>query len=202
MIADFSHGLRGNPCALRRTDGVLVRLPVRRWHAPASGADRWLLDRCTGPTLDLGCGPGRLVTALGERGLPALGVDVSPDAVSRTLSRGGTALRRDVLGRLPAEGRWAHVLLADGNIGIGGNPARLLHRAKTLLQPGGTVLVELDPTGGLWCGAGRLEGVDTVSPWFPWAQGGRSALPLLAAGAGLAVTALRFGRRTFAELSA
>ncbi|WP_246281597.1 class I SAM-dependent methyltransferase [Fodinicola acaciae] len=164
MIADFSHGLRGNPCALRRTDGVLIRLPVRRWHAPARGADRWLLDRCTGPTLDLGCGPGRLVTALAERGLPALGVDISADAVERTLFRGGTALRRDALGRLPAEGRWSHVLLADGNIGIGGDPAQLLRRAKVLLRPKGTVLLELDPIGGLWRGAGRLEASGVVGP--------------------------------------
>ena len=54
-------------------------------------------------------------------------------------------VRRDVLGPLPGEGTWDHVLLADGNIGIGGDPLRLLHRAAHLLRPGGTVLVETDP---------------------------------------------------------
>ena len=31
-------------------------------------------------------------------------------------------LRRDLFAPLPGEGRWHHVLLADGNIGIGGDP--------------------------------------------------------------------------------
>ena len=37
------------------------------------------------------------------------------------------------------------MLLADGNIGIGGRPARLLQRCAQLLAPGGQILVEAEP---------------------------------------------------------
>ena len=41
---------------------------------------------------------------------------------------GGPALVRSVFETLPGEGRWDTVLLMDGNIGIGGDPAALLGR--------------------------------------------------------------------------
>nr|WP_246122422.1 class I SAM-dependent methyltransferase [Actinoallomurus bryophytorum] len=40
-----------------------------------------MLKHCHGPTIDLGCGPGRLVQALTARGVRALGIDTSPWAV-------------------------------------------------------------------------------------------------------------------------
>ncbi len=134
-------------------DGVAVRvdgaagdlvLDAARWSSDPDGVDQLVLSRCEAPVLDLGCGPGRLVTAAGERGLAALGVDVSRRAVELTRERGGSVLRRTVQGRLPAEGRWGTVLLVDGNIGIGGDPAAMLVRSRRLLRPGGLLLVEAD----------------------------------------------------------
>jgi SAM-dependent methyltransferase len=140
LIAGFDPALAGATARLVRSDGVEVELSVHRWRDPAAGEDRWLLDRCAGSTLDLGCGPGRLVEALLARGLPALGVDVSTVAEAACRRRRVPMVRRDVFAPLPAEGQWDHALLADGNIGIGG----------------GTVLVE---TGGrpeeLWRGTAR-----------------------------------------------
>ncbi|WP_279582352.1 hypothetical protein [Fodinicola feengrottensis] len=118
----------------------------------------------------------------------------------RTLSRGGMALHRDALTRLPGEGRWRHVLLADGNIGIGGDPVRLLSRVADLLEPGGTALAELSSNGGLWRGGARLESPDSVSPWFPWAQVDLRSIPTIAAAAGFTVRSVRRGLRAFAEL--
>ena len=85
-----------------------------------------MLARCEAPVLDVGCGPGRLVGALNARGVPALGIDISARAVEQARGRGAMALRRAVEQPVPAEGRWGTVLLADGNIGIGGDPAALL----------------------------------------------------------------------------
>ena len=45
------------------------------------------------------------------------------------MRRGGAALRRDVFAPLPGEGRWYTALLADGNVGIGGDPVALLQPA-------------------------------------------------------------------------
>lgn len=192
---------------LVHTDGRRDLLPVRRWHGPPEPAIESLAARCDGPTIDLGCGPGRLTRALAQRGLVALGVDISAEAVRLTQGRGVVALRRDVFDPLPGEGRWAHALLVDGNIGIGGDPVRLLRRCAALLAADGTLLVEVEPPGaGLWQGqAYVLSGAsgDGVrqGPTFPWARVGADVLAGTAAAAGLRVAdRLRFGTRWFAEL--
>ncbi|WP_328416042.1 class I SAM-dependent methyltransferase [Micromonospora sp. NBC_00389] len=190
-------------------DGVRSRLPVRRWHGPAEPAVTAVVARCVGPTLDLGCGPGRLTVALARAGLTAVGVDVSAHAVRLTRARGAVALRRNLFDPLPSEGRWAHAVLIDGNIGIGGDPVALLHRCRTLLGPDGTVLVELEPPGaGFWQGharvaatypAGRLR----LGPPFRWARLDAHVVHQVAGAAGLAVRELfPRGRRWFGELTA
>ncbi|MET8451110.1 class I SAM-dependent methyltransferase [Streptomyces sp. NPDC005209] len=127
-----------------RTPGAAELLPldVERWCATPTAADIGVLRRCTGPVLDVGCGPGRLVAALTARGVAALGVDVSPTAVERTRRHGGAALQRSVFERLPGEGSWGTALLMDGNVGIGGDPVALLARLRGLVRPGGRLLVE------------------------------------------------------------
>jgi hypothetical protein len=168
QLSPFDNALRAEHCVLELADGARISLPVARWHAAADDADELLLDRCAGPTLDIGCGPGRLTIALGARGVPVLGVDVSPVAVRLTRRGGGAALQRDVFGRMPGVGRWRHTVLADGNIGIGGDPFALLRRVAALLDVGGTALVEVAAPGtGLLRTPVRLA--DGDESWFPWA---------------------------------
>jgi len=188
----FDDALRGLPCSLAHDDGSHTLLPVDRWRALPGAADEALLLRgCTGPTVDVGCGPGRLVAALSVRGVMALGIDVSPLAVALTRSRGAMALHRDVHDRLPGEGRWRHVLLADGNIGIGGDPARLLRRAGELLLRGGTVLAEVEPPGsGVRCGSARLVHHDVAGPSFPWCRVSADAATVVADAADLRLLAV------------
>ncbi|TDB71672.1 bifunctional 2-polyprenyl-6-hydroxyphenol methylase/3-demethylubiquinol 3-O-methyltransferase UbiG [Micromonospora sp. KC723] len=184
-------------------DGVRRRLAVDRWHGPAEPATGPVVARCAGPTLDLGCGPGRLTVALTRAGLTALGVDVSARAVALTRARGAVAVRADLFDRLPAEGRWAHVVLLDGNIGIGGDPVALLSRCRSLLGPAGTVLVELDPPGaGSWQGLAHVVSGRDRGPVFRWARLDAGAVHDTATRAGLAVREVfRAGRRWFAGLA-
>lgn len=199
MIA-FEPGLLGQRCWLELANGTRIALPVERWRARPQGGDELLLRHCTGPTLDVGCGPGRLTGELVHRGVVALGVDVSAVAVRLTRAKGAPAIRRDVFGRLPGEGRWRHVLLADGNVGIGGNPVRLLRRAAELLRAGGSALVEIDPPGsGLRRDLVRVSG--SRSGWFSWAWLGADAVDRTAHEAGLATRWIRpLAGRWFAEL--
>ena len=206
-LSPFDNALRtdliANRCVLELAGGERITLPVARWHAAADAADELLLGRCTGPTLDVGCGPGRLTVAIGARGIPVLGVDVSPVAVRLTRRRGGPALRRDVFDRIPAAGRWHHVLLADGNIGIGGDPLTLLRRVGELLAVDGTALVEVAAPGtGLLCAPARLAGPEPEAAWFPWAMLDAEAIAEPAAEAGFAVAwhGARSGR-WFVELA-
>jgi len=201
VSTDFDAALTGRPAQLLGDDGRVLAVASHRWQRPADRGDRWMLQRCAGPTVDMGCGPGRLVAALVEQGVPTLGVDCSPSAVRQTHSRGGLVLHRDVFDRLPAEGRWHHVLLADGNIGIGGDPLALLHRCAALLRLGGTVLVETAaPGAGLWRGRARLVVDASAGRWFPWAVVGLPELAALAEQAGLRAQDRHHGERSFLEL--
>jgi SAM-dependent methyltransferase len=202
--APFDAALSGLATRLQLADGRTISLHPARWHRKPDRADRWLLSRCQGATIDLGCGPGRLVRALIDRGLVALGVDSSAHAIEHCADRGAPVVRSDLFGALPDEGNWCHVLLVDGNIGIGGDPLVLLRRAVALLGAGGSVLIETAaPRAGLWHGGGRLcAGADAdTGPWFPWATVGLDALPALARSADLRLVAThRARRRYFAEL--
>ncbi|KUN89181.1 class I SAM-dependent methyltransferase [Streptomyces griseoruber] len=170
------HAGRG-PLFLRRADGWLLPLEVERWCARADAVDLAVLDRCEGTVLDVGCGPGRLVAELTARGRTALGIDVSEAAVDHTIRLGGQALRRSVFEPLPGEGRWGTVLLMDGNIGIGGDPAALLERAARLLRPGGLLLaetaaVDVDERVHVHLTDARAA----IGSPFPWARLGTAAL--------------------------
>ncbi|GIG07413.1 methyltransferase domain-containing protein [Catellatospora coxensis] len=180
---------RGGDGALRLVDpaGTLLRhVDTGAWHGDPTSGDSGMLARCTGPTLDVGCGPGRLAAALARSGVPALGIDVSPAAVRLARARGAHAMVQDVFAPLPDDRRWQHALLADGNIGIGGDPARLLARCRELLGPGGTVLAEVEPPGRPgWRGRVALTDTRRTSDPFPWAVVGLDDLGQLAEQAGL-----------------
>ena len=115
--------------------------------------------------LDVGCGPGRLLAALAAEGRAATGIDISPVAVRLARRRGGQAICASVFSPLLEAGAWRSVLLLDGNVGIGGDPERLLARVAELLTPGGEAIVEVEPPGGGATVLGvRLEGAGAVGP--------------------------------------
>lgn len=173
---------------LRTADGRGLPLQILRWCGPPDAADDELLRRCRGPVLDVGCGPGRLTVALAGRGVPVLGVDISRAAVALVRGAGAPALRRSVFDPLPGQGRWATVLLADGNIGIGGQPARLLHRCAQLLAPGGRILIEAESGNVDEQITGWFEHPDgRRGPVFPWARLGAAAALRAVAAADLRV---------------
>ena len=176
---------------LRADTGEALDLNPRRWHDPATVEEVEVLALVDGPVIDLGCGPGRLVVSLASRGIPALGVDSSPAAVALARLRGATVLDRDLFGPLPGEGRWATALLFDGNVGIGGDPVRLLARCRALARGTGKVIVEVEPPGRGWRRLeARLELKGRRTAPFAWAVVGADAIADLAHAAGLRLAAL------------
>lgn len=179
------------PLWLVGADGGRARLPVERWSAPLDDVDREILRGCAGPTLDVGCGPGRIAGALAATGIAVLGIDVNPSAARHTARRGAGVLCRSVFDPLPGEGRWSHVLLLDGNIGIGGEPAILLDRCRDLVHSLGEIVVEVEPAEIDFRTAARLEDDAGTSAPFSWARVGARALQRAAAAVGLSITGER-----------
>ena len=182
----YGDALRGEACTVR---GILPGdqvLPVRDWVRPVSHADRALLGHCRGATIDVGCGPGRMSAHLAASGHVVLGVDIVLEAVEQARRRGVAALRRNAFDTLPGEGRWDTVLLADGNIGIGGAPVRLLRRAVELLNSAGRVVCDLAAPGtGVRNHDVRLVTDVKRSRPFPWTEVGPESIRQLAEDAGL-----------------
>lgn len=180
----------GEPLRLWHEDGRLVTLDIERWLAPADHVDADVLTRARAPVLDVGCGPGRILAHLTDRGMLSMGIDIAVAAVSLSRSRGLNALRRSVFARLPGEGRWASVLLLDGNIGIGGDPAALLARARQLLAPTGRVIVETHTDHDVHeqCTVRFTHTGEPIGPSFPWAHVGPTHCARYGRLAGFAVT--------------
>ena len=93
----FDHLYAGITMSCDASDERILPLDVTRWSAPADEVDQLVVSRCHGPVLDLGCGPGRMVQALNEAGVPALGVDMSAMAVQEARSRGALAARASTI---------------------------------------------------------------------------------------------------------
>lgn len=174
-----------------------------RWMAAADDVDRALLATERGPILDIGCGPGRMVEAGIALGHVALGIDVSPAAVTVARKAGLPVLRRTIFERLPRERHWGTALLLDGNIGIGGDPVRLLTRCRELLSRTGAVIVEASPRDDADSifSAHVVDDHGRASSEFPWAEVGTDAMTRHAASAGLQVEQVwRIDGRVFTRL--
>jgi SAM-dependent methyltransferase len=190
--AVFSRALRGHPCSVVGIFDLPQPLPMDSWTREADESDHLLLDECVGATVDIGCGPGRLSARLVELGHTVLGIDVVHEAVRRTRDRGASAIVRDVYDTLPGEGRWETALLADGNIGISGDPVGLLRRVSELLHPRGRVVVEVGSPGtGLHTVWATLECDQTRSRPFRWSMVGADVIHEIADKAGMTVSDLR-----------
>jgi len=112
--------------------------------------DRQILDRFAerlrgrGVVCDMGCGPGQIGRYLADRGLPVMGVDLSPGMVARA-----AALNPDIAFRVgdmaaldEPDGAWAGIAAFYSIIHI--PPAEVvaaLAEMRRVLQPGGLLLL-------------------------------------------------------------
>jgi SAM-dependent methyltransferase len=182
-------------------DGSRRRLPIGRWLGTPDAVEQEVLGRAIGPVLDIGCGVGRHVVALGRRGVRAVGIEISTVAAAIARERGAEVIQGSIFDQSLAP-VWATILLLDGNIGIGGDACRLLAHAAALSKPGGRILVELEPPASASPARRvRLEDARLVSHWMPWHFVAVEEIDELAVAAGLRVEdRWRAGERWFAEL--
>lgn len=215
-LLDYQAGRRGEVFTIRRDDGHTDRHDPALYFAPEPYAherdllDEALLDDALGPVLDVGCGAGRTLLWLEERGLAATGVDLSEGAVAVCRRRGCRDVRRiDAMAGLEAArdaAPFRTAVLFGNNVGIGGTregSEALLRRIAEAMAPGGRLLVTaLDiarteaphhlayhernrragrPRGEIRM---RFEYRGSLGPWIPWFHPEPSELQELAAAAG------------------
>ncbi len=120
------------------------------------------LGLCHGRTLDIGAGAGSHALLLQNRNISVTALDISPGAVA-VMQRRGVADARcaDVFGFVAGTETYDTLLLLMNGIGVAGTLDgldRFLARAKTLLRPGGQILLDSsdilymfeDEEGGVW----------------------------------------------------
>jgi SAM-dependent methyltransferase len=183
---------------------AVTALSLDDWSHPADEVDRAMLDLCVGSTLDVGCGPGRLTEELAARGHVTMGIDLTCQAVGQAAARGVAALHRDVFDPIPGEGRWMTALLADGNVGIGGDPVSLLDRVRRLIDPRGRIVAEVAPAEvPAFNGIATLSQGGEVMRSFGWSVVGLDGIDAAARAAGLVTREIhRFGDRRVVVLEA
>lgn len=102
------------------------------------------LEASKGSVLDVGAGAGSHSLALQERGQEVTALDISAGAVAVMQQRGvKRVLHQDVLAL--QEQQYDTLLMLMNGIGIAGNLVgleRFLEHAKTILKPGGQILLE------------------------------------------------------------
>lgn len=112
--------------------------------------DRALLDcfaeqvRGKGPVADVGCGPGQVARYLAERGMPALGIDLSPEmvAVARRLSPSISFAQGDMLALDAEEGAWGGIVAFYAIVHLAPEEvSRAFAEFGRVLRPGGLLLV-------------------------------------------------------------
>jgi SAM-dependent methyltransferase len=155
LIAELENRMEGRVLMLEVDDGrsVPAMHPREFFLEPAAWAwwERDLLADLRGPALDLGCGAGRHLTHLQDRGLTVTGVDVSPGAVEVCRRRGAQDVRLADLRTPPDDHHWRAVLMMCGNFGLAGGwdeTRALLSDLHRLCAPGAALIADsVDPTG-------------------------------------------------------
>jgi SAM-dependent methyltransferase len=129
---------------IERDDGFIGAGDAARYFG---GADSWspreaaVLPYARGRILDVGCGAGRLMTTLRERGLEAEGIDPSPGAVAVCRDRGLNASVGDI--DRPPAGPFDTFMLFGSNLSLLGSPTLAPGRLAALAAsaaPGARIL--------------------------------------------------------------
>lgn len=122
----------------------------------------------TGSVLDLGCGSGRLTTALADRGWQATGIDTSEGQLRRARKRTEQVDWRlaDMDEPLDWPAETFDAVVSRCALMIARDPAATLREARRVLRPGGRVVTAVwaTPDRNLWFAGPRAAVGDALGP--------------------------------------
>ena len=204
----YDRALDGERCWVRHDDGRVDRLPVRSWLGGRNADERFdnaVVGAVRRPDDRLGLRSWTFGGTPGRSGACLHSASISPPPPSRW--RAAAAPRHFAATcsiRCQGQAGGRRCCLADGNVGLGGDPWRILRRAGELLRHGGRCVAEFDSAvEGIYTGWVRLESSCAIGPWFQWASVGIDCAARLADDVGFAVVGIHpIGRRVVASLAA
>lgn len=163
-LLDYLHGNYSEDITTHSSLGDEDEMPLPylfRNQNQMPGLEKKALKQCKGKVLDIGCGAGSHSLYLQKKGFEVTALDRSPGAIAVCRERGiQQTVQSDFLSY--TEGNYDTLLMLMNGIGIAGTLPQLgplLQHAKTLLAPGGQLLMdssdiiymfEMDDDGGRW----------------------------------------------------
>ncbi len=153
----------GYPASRRYGLGKTLRrlaLYPEYWHLRFSGRDI-IPFRGEGRILDVGCGPGKLLRVLRERGWDCYGLDFSSVAVEHARNNHGLNVKLGDLCEAAYKDNFFDVVLFNHSLEHMYNPVEVLKEAHRILKPGGVLLIYIP-------NAGSFEAHVFGKWWLPW----------------------------------
>jgi SAM-dependent methyltransferase len=137
------------------------------WFEAGWGRYAWQVEstallRALGPVagrtiVEVGCGTGRLVALLAERGAAAVGVDADPAMLAVAATRATGRLVRADAGRLPLPDATVDAAVAVATLEFTADPVLVLAEMARVTRPGGRLVVAVLNPRSLWGWAGRVR---------------------------------------------
>jgi SAM-dependent methyltransferase len=116
------------------------------WHLKVAGRDI-IPFQDEGRILDVGCGPGKVMRVLRDRGWDVHGVDFSSVAVEHARARWGLNVTCGDLQQAHYKDDYFDVVMFNHSLEHMYNPLGTLHEAYRILKPGGLLFVTLPNAG-------------------------------------------------------
>ena len=115
---------------------------IDRWQAAIGTLD----DKVV---IDIGCGPGNLLAAIGGKPKVLIGTDISEGALLNAQKLGYATMLADAQD-MPLIDRCADVVMLNAVMHHSDNMELVLREAARLVRPGGLLITDMDPQKGAW----------------------------------------------------
>ncbi len=149
-----------------------------------------LLKYAKGKILDVGCGAGRAMRYLLQKGLEVVGFDIDEILIDLCKEQGLQNVYHESYEKMEKFGTFGTIILLNRNLGIAGNLKglkRLLDKCYECCNPGGLLifdsleirLEEPDRTRGYMEKKLRMKYNEIYGKWFPWIHIGGEVMEAL-----------------------